>query len=90
MCIRDRNVFSPNNDKENDVLEIRSNFLESVELYIYDRWGEKVFETKDKSMWWDGSYKGVDLPPDVYGYYFRVVCVDGKKFSKKGNVTLIK
>ncbi|MBK6546449.1 MAG: gliding motility-associated C-terminal domain-containing protein [Saprospiraceae bacterium] len=84
------NVFSPNNDKENDVLEIRSNFLESVELYIYDRWGEKVFETKDKSMWWDGSYKGVDLPPDVYGYYFRVVCVDGKKFSKKGNVTLIK
>lgn len=84
------NIFSPNDDKENDILRIRSNFLDQVELYVYDRWGEKVFETKDINQWWDGTYKGVKLPPDVYGYYFIATCVDGKKYSKKGNVTLIR
>lgn len=84
------NIFSPNDDHENDILRIRSNFLESIELYIYDRWGEKVFETKDINNWWDGTYKGVKLPPDVYGYYFIATCVDGNKYSKKGNVTLVR
>ncbi|HEX5625214.1 MAG TPA: PKD domain-containing protein [Saprospiraceae bacterium] len=84
------NAFSPNDDRENDILEVRSNFLESVELYVYNRWGEKVFETRDKTQWWDGSYKGQKLPPDVYGYYLKVICVDGQQYSEKGNVTLIK
>jgi gliding motility-associated-like protein len=84
------NIFSPNGDGENDILEIRSNFLESVELYVYDRWGQKVFETKDIHHWWDGRYNGADLAPDVYAYYFKVICVDGQKYAKKGNVTLIK
>jgi gliding motility-associated-like protein len=84
------NIFSPNNDGENDILSIRSNFLEKVELYIYNRWGQKVFETKDINHWWDGKFNGTDLAPDVYGYYFKVQCVDGKTYAKKGNVTLIK
>lgn len=84
------NVFSPNDDMENDILRIRSNFLESVELYVYNRWGEKVFETKDINHWWDGTYKGVKLPPDVYGYYFIATCVDGQTYAKKGNVTLLR
>ncbi len=84
------NVFSPNDDKENDILRIRSNFLDQIELYVYDRWGEKVFETKDINHWWDGTYKGAKLPPDVYGYYFIATCVDGKKYAKKGNVTLLR
>jgi len=64
--------------------------LDQVELYVYDRWGEKIFETKDKNFWWDGTYKGGELPPDVYGYYFKVVCVDGQTYFKKGNVTLVR
>ncbi|MBK9107954.1 MAG: gliding motility-associated C-terminal domain-containing protein [Saprospiraceae bacterium] len=84
------NVFSPNDDQENDILRIRSNFLESVELYVYNRWGEKVFETKDINQWWDGTYKGVKLAPDVYGYYFIATCVDGNTYAKKGNVTLLR
>ncbi|MBK7304883.1 MAG: gliding motility-associated C-terminal domain-containing protein [Saprospiraceae bacterium] len=84
------NIFSPNGDNNNDEFRIRSNFLDQVELYVYDRWGEKIFETKDKNFWWDGTYKGGELPPDVYGYYFKVVCVDGQTYFKKGNVTLVR
>ncbi|MDQ3143154.1 MAG: PKD domain-containing protein [Bacteroidota bacterium] len=84
------NIFSPNNDAVNNLFRIRSNFLEEVEMYVYDRWGEKVFETKDLNSWWDGMYKGNLLPPDVYAYYFNVKCVDGNTYYKKGNVTLIR
>jgi gliding motility-associated-like protein len=84
------NIFSPNGDGENDILRIRSNFLESVEMYVYDRWGEKVFETKDIQKWWDGTFKGSSVPADVYGYYFVATCTDGQKYAQKGNVTLLR
>ncbi|NOT36117.1 MAG: T9SS type B sorting domain-containing protein [Saprospiraceae bacterium] len=84
------NIFSPNGDANNSVLRIRSNFIERLELYIYDRWGEKIYETKDPDFRWDGTYKGFDLRPDVYGYYFNVVCVDGQTYSEKGNLTIVR
>jgi gliding motility-associated-like protein len=85
------NIFSPNDDGENDQFIVRSNFIDQMDMIIYDRWGEKVFETKDRNKGWDGFYKGEKLPPDVYAYYYKVVCTgDGKKYSKKGNVTLLR
>ena len=57
---------------------------------IYARWGEKVFETKDKKIGWDGRYKGQLLPMDAFAYTLDVEFVDGKKFVKKGDITLIR
>lgn len=87
------NAFTPNNDGDNDVLRLRSNFLEDlleVELMIYNRWGEEVFRTQNPFEFWDGTYKGEQLPPDVYGFYLRVVCPDEQELVKKGNITLIR
>lgn len=87
------NAFTPNNDGDNDVLRLRSNFLEDlleVELMIYNRWGQEMFRTKNPFDFWDGTYKGEQLPPDVYGFYLRVVCPDEQEFVKKGNITLIR
>ncbi|MCC6816576.1 MAG: gliding motility-associated C-terminal domain-containing protein [Saprospiraceae bacterium] len=84
------NIFSPNNDSNNDQWRIRSNFVETLELYVYDRWGERVFETRDPNFQWDGTYKGAELKPDVYAYYFKVQCVDGQFYTEKGNVTIVK
>ncbi len=84
------NIFSPNRDNNNDELRIRSNFIEKLELYIYDRWGQKVYETHNKDFKWDGTFEGVELKPDVYGYYFKVFCVDGQTYSDKGNITILR
>ena len=84
------NIFSPNGDNNNDELIVRSNFIKKLELVIYDRWGEKIFETTDKTKGWDGYYKGELVAPDVYGYYLNVTCIDNKPYFKKGNVTLIR
>lgn len=87
------NAFTPNGDGENDILRIRSAFLNQltdVELLIYNRWGEEMFRTSNPFDSWNGTYKGEKLPPDVYGYYLHVVCPNEQELIQKGNVTLIR
>lgn len=62
----------------------------SYHLQIFNRWGELVFETKDKGIGWDGYYKGQLCPSDVYIYNFSAVLSDGKRTLKKGDVLLIR
>lgn len=84
------NAFTPDGDGYNDELLINGNNITSVNVAIYNRWGEKVFETNDQTIGWDGTYKGKALPPDVYGYYLRCVCDDGSELFTKGNITLLR
>ena len=88
------NAFTPNNDGLNDVL-----FVETLtpELYetgtlfmIYNRWGEEVFLTEDITQGWDGTFRDEALPPDVYGFYLKVVCPDGNDLIQKGNITILR
>lgn len=84
------NAFTPNGDGHNDVLYVRGICLQSLTFMIFDRWGEKVFETADQSVGWDGSYKGQDLNAAVFVYRLEGKTYDGKGFSSKGNITLIR
>jgi gliding motility-associated-like protein len=84
------NVFSPNGDGQNDVLFVRGNGITELYFAVYNRWGEKMFETNDQSQGWDGRFQGVQLGPDAYGYYLECRCGDGNKFFKKGNVTIVR
>ena len=82
--------FTPNGDGKNDTFKVIGNNLDEVYLAVYNRWGELIFETRDPSAGWDGTYKGKLLPPDAYGFYARVKCIGGLEYSKKGNVTLLR
>jgi gliding motility-associated-like protein len=84
------NVFSPNHDGANDILFVHSNNLKSFEFFIYDRWGNKVFETSDISKGWDGEYHGKPLQEDVYSYVFKGSTLNDKKISRNGNITLVR
>lgn len=84
------NAFTPNEDGVNDKIYIRGENIDQFLFIIYDRWGEKVFETTDLNAGWDGSYKERKLDPDVYVYYLEIRCINKKEFFKKGNITLIR
>ena len=86
------NAFSPNGDSKNDVLYVRApaNFVQSIELIVYNRWGEEVFQTQDINVGWQGDFNGENLSPDVYGYHLKFRCFEDRDFSKTGNVTLMK
>ncbi len=84
------NAFTPNGDSENDVLYVRGNNITDITFRIYHRWGEKVFESTDQSVGWDGSYKGKECDPAVFVYYLDVTCRGGETYQEKGNITLIR
>lgn len=84
------NAFTPNDDGVNDVLNVRGSIVDKVKLIIYNRWGEKVYETEEVGGGWDGYYNNVPCAPDVYGYYLEVLCINGGKLIKKGNINLIR
>jgi gliding motility-associated-like protein len=84
------NAFTPNNDGNNDILRVRGRWITSLRFVVYNRYGQELFSSLNQSEGWDGTYKGKDLGPDVFGYYLSVRCLDGGNFAKRGNVTLIK
>lgn len=84
------NTFSPNNDGKNDKLMVRGNYISQLYFAVYNRWGEKVFETSNKSIGWDGNYLNNAADPGVFGWYLKATCRDGETKEMKGNVTLIR
>ncbi len=64
------NVFTPNGDGANDLyVPFPYCFVDHIEMDIYNRWGEKVHETQDPDIKWDGrNLKGEDLAEGVYYY----------------------
>ncbi|MES2799124.1 MAG: T9SS type B sorting domain-containing protein [Bacteroidota bacterium] len=84
------NAFTPNGDNENDVLYVRGVLIQDMIFRVFDRWGELVFESNDRLIGWDGTFRGKNLDPDVYDYYLKAVCIDGEESIIKGNVTLMR
>ncbi|HMG16507.1 MAG TPA: gliding motility-associated C-terminal domain-containing protein [Saprospiraceae bacterium] len=84
------NAFSPNDDEINDVLYVRGENFRSMELIIFNRWGQMVFKTTDQSIGWDGSHGGEKYDTDVFAFYLNVTCLNGEKYTKKGNINLIR
>jgi gliding motility-associated-like protein len=69
---------------------VRGGGVETVSLMIFNRWGEKVFETSNMSIGWDGTYKGKLQEVDAYGYVLYATFIDGSSTTKKGNITLLR
>jgi gliding motility-associated-like protein len=87
------NVYTPNGDGNNDYFEVYGNkeAWKQFEVQIFDRWGEKVYESNDMNFKWDGIYKGKPLMPAVFVYVIHIVYIDNftdKIF--KGSVTLVR
>jgi gliding motility-associated-like protein len=84
------NVFSPNDDGLNDLINVHGRCISTFNLQIFNRWGEKVFETTTLENSWDGTFRGKRLDTGVFVYRADGVSIDGQTFNMKGNITLIR
>ncbi len=82
------NIFTPNGDGKNDEFYVMGKNVTVNQLIVYDRWGEKVFESTDGTAW-DGTFRDQDLNTAVFYYYAEVETVEGVQ-THQGNVTLIR
>lgn len=94
------NAFSPNDDKINDVYgakgvnnpESQGHWKSIVEFhgYIFNRWGQKLFEWTDVSKGWDGTYKGNPVKEGVYYLLVKAKGADGKKYNIRKDINLLR
>jgi gliding motility-associated-like protein len=85
------NAFTPNKDELNDVFKPVVNCVHNYTFVVFDRWGEKLFETTDIDAGWNGTFKGSLCKPDVYVY--KVTFIDDPRdnyHSYIGRVVLLK
>ena len=84
------NAFSPNGDGFNDILYAMGAAIETMDLKIWNRWGELVFESTSLDHGWDGTYKGKAQEMDAYAFVLTATFIDGSTFEKQGNITLLR
>jgi gliding motility-associated-like protein len=84
------NAFTPLSGDINSVVMVRGYAIGKMKFIIWNRWGQKVFETENRKQGWDGRFKGAVQPMDVYVYTLEVEFTDGTKAVKKGDITLIR
>jgi gliding motility-associated-like protein len=83
-------IFSPNGDGNNDVQCVMGGCVESMTFAIFNRWGEKVFETNNQADCWDGTYKGKPVNTGVYVYKLNALLTNGENIVQSGNLNLVR
>ena len=84
------NAFSPNSIGENEMECVYGRCIVSMTFVIYDRWGEKVFETENPDICWDGTFRGKPMNSGVYVYILEATLLTGESVSQKGNISLFR
>jgi gliding motility-associated-like protein len=83
-------AFSPNGDGVNDFFKIAYLNLTNFNVFIYDRWGNKLYQSQDPAFRWDGSLEGSPLQEGVYTVYLKGIGSKGEQVEYSGTVTLIR
>lgn len=84
-------AFSPNEDGKNDIAYVRGwGIREFVEVKIFNRWGQVVFESNDMAKGWDGTFHGKPQSIDTYAYTIKAIDMEGKDIFVKGYITLLR
>jgi gliding motility-associated-like protein len=76
--------FTPNNDNLNDVWGVKGQYIESIDITIYNRWGKVIFHTLDINQVWEG----INTPQDAYIYYITYRDIKGQYGIEYGTITL--
>lgn len=84
------NMFSPNDDGENDVLYVKGVGITEMVFRVFNRYGQMVFESTDPSFGWDGKLNGKLENPATFVYTLDYTLVDGSYANVNGNVTLVR
>ena len=86
------NTFTPSGDGMNEVWEVKGIGIKEYHLLVYDRWGERIFETETFKHYWNGRrYNRGDIcQQDVYAYKIYVKDVFGRQHQYFGRVTLLR
>ena len=82
-------AFSPNNDGHNDVFKIEGEHIKEIEIIIFNRWGEILLHSKDKTAQWDGYYQQKICQDGLYFYQAKIKANNLKVYYQNGTFQLL-
>ncbi|MEO6188738.1 MAG: PKD domain-containing protein [Ginsengibacter sp.] len=83
-------AFTPGRFGTNSHIKVEGFGISQMHWLIYNRWGQKVYESNNRKSAWDGTFNGKLQPVDVYTYTLDVTFSDGKKLRRTGDITLLR
>lgn len=85
------NAFSPNGDEYNPIFKAKE-YQSIIEFhaYIFNRWGQKIYDWTDPAGGWDGTYNGKDVKEGVYFLLCKAKGADGREYNIKKDVNLLR
>jgi len=85
------NAFSPNNDGRNDFFHPITIGHHNINNFrIMNRWGQVVYESKDETKGWNGTFNGKEQPIGSYYYYIKYLCKQNEYLEQKGEFLLLR
>ena len=87
------NAFTPNGDGHNDLLRpinLNNEPVTNFRFAIFNRWGQRIFESRDPSSGWDGRMQGTDQPTGVYVWQLEYQFPQQPLTNHSGTVVLIR
>ncbi len=84
------NTFTPDGDGINDGFFALATEVSTFKLYVFNRWGEKIFESDRLERFWDGTYNGVQSPIDTYVWRIDLTELSGEERTVFGHVNLVR
>ncbi|MBL8002658.1 MAG: gliding motility-associated C-terminal domain-containing protein [Flavobacteriales bacterium] len=84
------NTFTPDGDGINDTFFALATEVKTFKLYVFNRWGEQIFESDRLDRFWDGTYNGVRSPIDTYVWRIDLTELSGEKSTHYGHVNLVR
>lgn len=83
-------AFTPGKFGANSIIRVIGFGIKEMNWSIYNRWGQKVYESSSLKSGWDGTFNGKLQPMDVYTYTLAVTFSSGQKIVKTGDITLLR
>ncbi|MEO6404904.1 MAG: gliding motility-associated C-terminal domain-containing protein [Ferruginibacter sp.] len=91
-CVKVKNAFTPNGDGNNDLWQVYDQYdcLKNISLMVFNRYGSKVYESRDYRNNWDGKYNGKSVPDGTYYAVINFTLINGKVLTIKSDLTVLR
>ena len=91
-CVRVKNAFTPNGDGNNDLWQVYDDFgcLKNITVQVFNRYGNKVFESRDYRNNWNGTYSGKPVPDATYYAVLNFTLITGRVVTVKTDITILR
>ncbi|MEO7444534.1 MAG: gliding motility-associated C-terminal domain-containing protein [Ferruginibacter sp.] len=91
-CIKVKNAFTPNGDGINDIWQVYDQYdcLKNITVNVFNRYGARVYESRNYRNDWDGRYQGKSLPDGTYYAVVNFTLITGRVVTIKSDLTILR